>query len=224
MIRIAAITLASDSVITIARFRPSKRATRCPANVRKAFWCICNFPFFPLKTSNLGIRQTSFLACRGTWFLRAENTFGVCFCPSDCNWKLPTCSSTSLLTVVLQTLKFRAFLLTIRAFLVTIGLLLEIEAFLLYDGKVPLIRKILVSVKFLSALLGPEMGASILWTPGKNAFSLQEKPMSIKFLLLGGGGVCWVFFGGECRFYFCGRADFSDLIAPKRTVTKEAQL
>ena len=28
-------------------------------------------------------------------------------------------------------------------------------------------RKILVSVKFLSAILGPEMGASILWTPGK---------------------------------------------------------
>ena len=28
------------------------------------------------------------------------------------------------------------------------------------------IRKILVSVKFLSAILGPGMGASILWTPG----------------------------------------------------------
>ena len=34
--------------------------------------------------------------------------------------------------------------------------------------------------------------------------------MSIKFLLL-----FWVFWGGgggECRFYFCGREDFSDLI------------
>ena len=29
------------------------------------------------------------------------------------------------------------------------------------------IRKILVSVKFLSAILGPEMAAPILWTPGK---------------------------------------------------------
>ena len=29
------------------------------------------------------------------------------------------------------------------------------------------IRKLLVSAKFLSAILGPEMGASILWTPGK---------------------------------------------------------
>ena len=39
-----------------------------------------------------------------------------------------------------------------------------------------LLRKILVSVKFVSAILGPEMGAPILWTPGKNAFFLQEKP------------------------------------------------
>ena len=39
------------------------------------------------------------------------------------------------------------------------------------------IRKILlVSVKFVSAILGPEMAAPILWTPGKNAFFLQEKP------------------------------------------------
>ena len=39
------------------------------------------------------------------------------------------------------------------------------------------VRKILlVSVKFVSAILGPEMGAPILWTPGKNAFFLQEKP------------------------------------------------
>ena len=44
----------------------------------------------------------------------------------------------------------------------------------------------------------------------KNAFTLQEKPMSIKFFVLGGGGF-WVFLGGgECRFYFYGRADFSD--------------
>ena len=36
--------------------------------------------------------------------------------------------------------------------------------------------------------------------------------MSIKFLVLGGGGF-WVLGGwGECRFYFYGRADFSDFI------------
>ena len=68
-------------------------------------------------------------------------------------------------------------------------------------------RKILVSVKFVSAILGPEMGAPILWTPGKNAFFLQEKPMSVKFPFFGGG---FGGGGGECRFYFYGRADFSE--------------
>ena len=71
-----------------------------------------------------------------------------------------------------------------------------------------------MSVKCLSAILGPEMAAPILWTPGKNAFFLQEKPVSIKFLVLGGGGGIWGFFGGGgppgCRFYFYGREDFSD--------------
>ena len=68
-----------------------------------------------------------------------------------------------------------------------------------------------MSVKFLSAILGPEMGASILWTPGKNAFFLQEKPMSIKFLVLGGGGVFWVlgFGGGGCADFIYGRVGFS---------------
>ena len=44
----------------------------------------------------------------------------------------------------------------------------------------------------------------------KNAFFLQEKPMSIKFLVLGGGGILGFGGGGECRFYFNGRADFSE--------------
>ena len=35
------------------------------------------------------------------------------------------------------------------------------------------------------------------------------KTMSIKFLLLGGGGILG-FGGGEYRFYFYGREDFSD--------------
>ena len=36
--------------------------------------------------------------------------------------------------------------------------------------------------------------------------------MSIKFLVLGGGGGIWVLGGGgwKCRFYFYGREDFSD--------------
>ena len=67
-----------------------------------------------------------------------------------------------------------------------------------------------MSVKCLSAILGLEMGCVNFMDAWKNAFFLQEKPMSIKFLVLGGGGVFWVFGGGECRFYFYGRADSSD--------------
>ena len=69
-------------------------------------------------------------------------------------------------------------------------------------------QKILVSVKFVSAILGPEMGAPILWTPGKMR-SFCRKNHVRKITLFWGG-----FFGGgggECRFYFYGRADFSDL-------------
>ena len=43
----------------------------------------------------------------------------------------------------------------------------------------------------------------------KNAFFLQEKPMSIKFLVLRGGGGILGFGGGGYRFYFYGRGDFS---------------
>ena len=71
------------------------------------------------------------------------------------------------------------------------------------------LRKILVSVKNLSAILGPEVGAPILWTPGKDALFLQEKPMSIKFFVIGWGGYFGFFGGGECRFYFYGRGAFA---------------
>ena len=52
----------------------------------------------------------------------------------------------------------------------------------------------------------------------KNALFLQEKPMSIKFLVLGGGGISsFGGGGGECRFYFYGHADFSEqLLAVRR--------
>ena len=39
--------------------------------------------------------------------------------------------------------------------------------------------------------------------------------MSIKFLVLGGGGILGLGGGGKCRFYFYGRGDFSDLENPK---------
>ena len=39
----------------------------------------------------------------------------------------------------------------------------------------------------------------------KNAFFLQEKPMSIKFLVLGGGGILgFGFWGGSADFIFMG--------------------
>ena len=58
-----------------------------------------------------------------------------------------------------------------------------------------------MSVKLVSAILGPEMAASILWTPGKNAFFLQDKPMSIKFPVLEGGGILGLG-GGEVPILF----------------------
>ena len=65
-------------------------------------------------------------------------------------------------------------------------------------------QKNLVSVKCLSAILGPEMAAPILWAPGKCVLSAGKTSMSIKFLLLGGS---FGFLGRECRFYFYGRED-----------------
>ena len=67
------------------------------------------------------------------------------------------------------------------------------------------LRKILVSVKFVSAILGPEMAVPILWTPGKMR-SFCRKTHVHKIPRFRGG----FFGGGECRFYFYGRADFSD--------------
>ena len=59
---------------------------------------------------------------------------------------------------------------------------------------------------------GPGNGCANFMGGLENAFFfLQEKAMSIKFLVL--GGVFWVFFwggGGKCRFYFYGREDFSE--------------
>ena len=66
-----------------------------------------------------------------------------------------------------------------------------------------------MSVEFLSAILGPEMAAPILWMPGKIRPFCRQSHV-IKFLVLGGGGY-FGFLGGKCRFYFYGREDFSDL-------------
>ena len=66
------------------------------------------------------------------------------------------------------------------------------------------IRKILVSVKCLSAILGPQMAASILWTPGIFAFFLQEN-LHVHKIPRFRGGYLGFFLGGECRLYFYGR-------------------
>ena len=69
------------------------------------------------------------------------------------------------------------------------------------------VRKILMSVKFLSAILGPEMGASILWTPGKTR-SFCKKTHVHKIPRFR-GGVFWVFFGGGSDdFIFMGARIF----------------
>ena len=80
----------------------------------------------------------------------------------------------------------------------------------MFPGTETGVRKILlVSVKFVSAILGPEMAVPILWTPGKMLPFCRKKTMSIKFLVLW-GGYFGFWGGGECRFYFYGREDFSD--------------
>ena len=59
-------------------------------------------------------------------------------------------------------------------------------------------------------MLGPEMAAPILLRLEKLLSFSRTTSMLIKFLVLGGGGVSWVFGGGggECRFYFYGHGEF----------------
>ena len=71
----------------------------------------------------------------------------------------------------------------------------------------PKLRKILVSVKFLSVILGPEMGASILWTPGKMR-SFCRKKTHVHKIPRFRGGVFWVLGGGSADFIFMGARIF----------------
>ena len=70
------------------------------------------------------------------------------------------------------------------------------------------LRKDLVSVKFVSAILGAEMAASIYGRLEKCVLSAGKT--HVHKIPRSRGGVFWVLGGGECRFYFYGRADFSD--------------
>ena len=65
----------------------------------------------------------------------------------------------------------------------------------------------------MSAILGPEMAAPMLWAPGKISFFLQENLHAHKIPRFGGGGYLGFWGGGwgKCRFYFHGREDFSDV-------------
>ena len=71
------------------------------------------------------------------------------------------------------------------------------------------VRTILVSVKFLSAILGPEMAAPILWTPRISVVFLQEN-LHVHKIPRFRGGVFWVLGGGSANFFY-GRGDFSEV-------------
>ena len=57
-----------------------------------------------------------------------------------------------------------------------------------------------MSVKFLSAILGPEMAAPILWAPRISVFFLQGNLNVHKIPRFRGGGVFWVCGGGYFGF------------------------
>ena len=65
-----------------------------------------------------------------------------------------------------------------------------------------------MSVKILSAILGTEMGASILWTPGKCVLS-AGKTLVHKIPRFRGGGYFGFFWGGgSADFIFMGARIF----------------
>ena len=71
------------------------------------------------------------------------------------------------------------------------------------------IRKILVSVKFVSAILGPEMAAPILWTPGKMRPFCRKNHVHKIPRFFGGAGF-WVLGGGEVPILFLWARGFSE--------------
>ena len=78
----------------------------------------------------------------------------------------------------------------------------------------PVIRKSVMSIKVLPAILGLEMAAPILWAPGIFWFFLLDNPRAHKIPPFRGGGVLGFLGRGggwKCEFYFSGRGDFSDV-------------
>ena len=78
------------------------------------------------------------------------------------------------------------------------------------------IRKILVSAKFVSANLGPEMAAPILWTPGEMR-SFCRKTCVHKIPRFRGGGILGLGGGGgSADFIFMGARIFLSLRHKRR--------
>ena len=70
-----------------------------------------------------------------------------------------------------------------------------------------LIRQVLVSVKFVSAILGPEMAAPILWTPGKMRPFCRKNHVHKTPRFRRGGGILGLG-GGSADFIFMGARIF----------------
>ena len=84
-----------------------------------------------------------------------------------------------------------------------------------YYQKNPRVRKIRVRNS------GAGNGCANFMDACKKCVLSAGKTMSIKFLVLGRGGIWGFFGGGECRFYFCGRADFSEPMQSKPGVVTD---
>ena len=123
------------------------------------------------------------------------------------SWKLPAYNEAFLLTIdnfsfFAYNWSFSAYSFSFFAYNFSF-FYLQLELFCLQwesASNKGLIRKILVSVKFVSAILGPEMAAPILWAPGKMRSFCRKTSMSIKFLILGGAGILGL--GGGVPLFF----------------------
>ena len=74
-----------------------------------------------------------------------------------------------------------------------------------------------MSVKCLSAILGPEMGASILWAPGKLRSFCRKKTHVHKIPRFRGGGILGFFGGGSAGFIFMGARIFLIIASDHRS-------
>ena len=76
-------------------------------------------------------------------------------------------------------------------------------------------RKSFMSVTFAPTILGPEMAASISWTPGSFSSFCWKNPHTHTIPRFRGGGGFWAFLGeggGVANFIFYGRGGFSFLL------------